>query len=90
MKLLFQSSNGNERVIAEVDSFDEAIDVIDKFLDEHNFKSYYKRMWFHEGRMCIDCGSWYEFFFLEPWTRAEELELMRIVGDIKDVENNEE
>jgi len=64
MKLLFQSSNGSERVIAEVNSFAEASEEMDKFLDEHSFKSYYKRLWEEDGRLKIDVGSWSEFFFI--------------------------
>lgn len=67
MKLLFQSSDGNERLIAEVGSFAEANDEMDKFMEERNFKSYYKRVWDDgENRLMVDVGSWSEFFILEP------------------------
>lgn len=65
MKLLFQSSDGNERLIAEVGSFAEANDEMDKFMEERNFKSYYKRVWDESGRLKVDVGSWSEFFFVE-------------------------
>lgn len=65
MKLLFQNSQGEERVIANVDSFSEACEEIDKFIDERNFKSHYKRVWEQDGRLKFDVGSWTEFFFLE-------------------------
>lgn len=66
MKLLFRSSDGNERIIAEISSLDEANIEIDKFLEEHNYISYYRRLWNEsDNRMVIDVGSWSEFFVLE-------------------------
>ena len=66
MKLLLRSSNGNERIIAEISSLDEANIEIDKFLEEHNYISYYRRLWNEsDNRMVIDVGSWSEFFVLE-------------------------
>lgn len=68
MKLLFQNSQGKERIVAEVDSFKEACEEMDKFMEERNFESYYKRVWEHDGRLKVDCGSWSEFFFVEGCT----------------------
>ena len=65
MKLLFQSSDGSERVIAEVDNQDDAFNEINKFLDEHNFKSYYMRIWEKDGCKYVDVGSHTEFFIVE-------------------------
>lgn len=65
MKLLFQNSNGSERIIADVNSFEEANEEMDKFMEERNFKSYYKRLWDEDGRLKIDVGSWSEFFFID-------------------------
>lgn len=70
MKLFFQSSNGNERVIADVDTWCSACSEINKFLDEHNFKSYYKRLWQENNRVYVDVGSHTEFFIVEPCTMA--------------------
>lgn len=67
MKLLFQSSNGSERVIAEVNSFAEANEEMDKFMEERNFQSYYKRLWDRDGRLMVDVGSWTEFFIVEGY-----------------------
>lgn len=68
MKLLFQSSNGSERVIAEVNSFAEANEEMDKFMEERNFQSYYKRLWDRDGRLMVDVGSWTEFFIVEGYS----------------------
>ena len=67
MKLLFQNSAGNERVIADVDNWSSANNEMDKFMEERNYKSYYKRTWEENGRLIIDVGSWYEFFIIEPY-----------------------
>ena len=65
MKLIFQNSRGEERVIAEPQNREEVHKEIKKFLDEHNFKSYYTRIWEENGRLKYDVGSHTEFFFLE-------------------------
>ena len=65
MKLIFQNSRGEERVIAEPMNKEEVHKEIKKFLDEHNFKSYYTRIWEENGRLKYDVGSHTEFFFLE-------------------------
>ena len=42
-KVIFQNSRKLEREIGTAADMDGAYKVIDKFLDEHDFKSYYKR-----------------------------------------------
>lgn len=64
MKLYFENSLGKERVIAEVENEDEAFKEIHKFLDEHNYKSYYTRTWTVDGVKYFDVGSWSEKFLL--------------------------
>ena len=64
MKLYFENSRGIERLIAEVSTEKEAFKEIHKFLDEHNYKSYYTRTWMANGRKCFDVGSHSEFFWL--------------------------
>lgn len=65
MKLYFQNSYGGERVIAEVQNEQEAMKEIEKFLDDHNYKSYYTRSWIENGQKWYDVGSWSEFFILD-------------------------
>ncbi len=65
MKVIFQNSQGKERIIAEVESKEQAFEQIYKFLDEHNFRSYYMRECNENGRIKIDVGSHTEFFYLE-------------------------
>ena len=50
MKLYFKNSYGDERVIAEVQNEQEAMKEIKKFLDDHNYKSYYTRTWTERNR----------------------------------------
>ena len=71
MKLLFQNSRGEERVIAEPSNREEVNKEINKFLDAHNFKSYYTRVWETDGRLIFDIGSWSEVFILEGMSFEE-------------------
>ncbi len=71
MKLYFKNRKGKERVIAEPANKEEVTKEIKKFIDDHNFKSYYTRVWEENGRLKFDCGSWSEFFFLEGMTFEE-------------------
>ena len=64
MKLYFENSYGEERVIAEVQNEQEAMKEINKFLDDHNYKSYYTRTWEHNGVKYFDVGSWSELMVL--------------------------
>ena len=65
MLLNFENSMGVERLIAVVDTVGQAHREIKKFLDEHNYKSYYTRSWSPEpGHTIFDVGSHTEFFHL--------------------------
>ena len=66
--LYFQRSNGEHRLLATDITEDEAYEVMHKFMDEHNFKSYYTRSWEQDGVKWYDTGSWTEFF---KWTNKE-------------------
>ena len=63
MKLYFQNSRGVERMIAEHSNREEVVEEINKFLDDHNYKSYYMQVCEDNGRLMIDVGSWSEFFY---------------------------
>ena len=72
MKLIFQNSRGEERVIAEPQDKKEAVKEINKFLDDHNYKSYYMNVCEDDnGRLRIDVGSWSEFMVIEGMTFEE-------------------
>lgn len=55
-------------MIAEVETKGQAITTINKFLEEHNYTSYYTREWVENGRTKIDVGSHTEFFYLKEIT----------------------
>lgn len=71
MKLFFQNSKGEERLIAEPVNREEVNKEINKFLEDHNFKSYYIRVLEADGRLIFDVGSHTEFFILEGTTFEE-------------------
>lgn len=63
MKLEFYGENGR-RTIGKPKTVEKAWDIINKFLADHNFKSYYSRINFFEDMWEIDVGSWTEKFIL--------------------------
>lgn len=73
MKLYFENSYSERRLIAEPKCETEVIQEIYKFIDKCNenkpedkkFHSYYTRIWEEEGFTVYDVGSWSERFLLE-------------------------
>ena len=66
--LYFQNSRGEYRLLLADVTEDEALKEMHKFMDDHNFKSYYTRSWEIDGVKTYDVGSWTEFFH---WTKKE-------------------
>ena len=63
MKLYFENSRGQRRVIAEPQTEDEAWKEIHKFCEDKNFKIYYVREWKDkDGLKWYDVGSHTEYF----------------------------
>jgi hypothetical protein len=58
----FINSQNQEREIGKAITQKEAYEIINKFLEDHNFKSYYTRVNMHEQYLFIDVGSHSEFF----------------------------
>ena len=52
------------RIIGGAETIKECHQIIMKFLDEHDYKSYYQRMWVEDGKVAVDVGSWSEFFWI--------------------------
>jgi hypothetical protein len=73
-KLWFQNSNGEERVIADADTTNDVFTAIRNFLDDHNYKSYYTRIWIKNNRTFYDVGSWSEFFIWDNVPAGENNE----------------
>lgn len=65
MKLIFKNSKGKERVIAEPQTEEAAMEYIRQFCEERNFEIYYVRSWMSGDRKKYDVGSHTEFFYLE-------------------------
>ena len=65
-RVTFENNRRIERTIGHAETEDEAFKIIDDFLDEHNYKSYYKRISYIEEKCAkwIDVGSWAEFFYI--------------------------
>lgn len=65
MKLYFENSYGQRRIIAKPQNDDEAMKEIRKFCKDRKFKIYYVRKWQNDkGEKVYDVGSWSEFFYL--------------------------
>lgn len=60
--LYFIRSNGEYKLLAENVTNSQALMKINQFLDEHKFKSYYKRTWETTSGTMFDVGSHTEFF----------------------------
>lgn len=66
MKLYFENSRGQRRIIAEPQTEDEAWKEVSKFCKDRNFKIPYIREWRDtEGLKWYDVGSHSEFFMLD-------------------------
>lgn len=66
MNLYFRDGYGDKRLIATNLQLEEEIWVhIQKFLDDHDFKSYYTRTWYENGYTWYDVGSHTEFFIVD-------------------------
>lgn len=63
MKLYFQNSYGERRLIGEPSSHEESSQIYQKFCEDRNFKIYYVRSWTtSKGEKYYDVGSHTEFF----------------------------
>ena len=66
MKLYFENSRGERRIIAEPETEESAMETVHAFCEERNFKIYYIRSWRdNNGLKVYDVGSWTERFLLE-------------------------
>ena len=65
MNVYFRDSLGQKRLLEHVGTKEQVWKVIKKFLDDHNFTSYYTRTWFANGYTWYDVGSHTEFFLVD-------------------------
>ena len=65
-KVNFVNSRKESREIGKARNFKQANKIILRFLDNHNYKTYYQRTWVDvDGKTWVDVGSWSEFFFIK-------------------------
>ena len=66
MNVYFRDSYGKRRLLeANVKDKEAVWKIIQKFLDDHNYKSYYTRVWYNEGYTWYDVGSHTEYFLVD-------------------------
>ena len=66
MKLYFENSRGNRRIIGKPQTEDDAWKIIKEFCENRHFKIYYIRTWRdNDGLKVYDIGSHTEFFYLD-------------------------
>lgn len=85
-EVYFENKNEEQKFLAECDSFNEAMKAITNFLEDHNFKHYYSRMWIIKpGCLKIDVGSHIEFFYV-----ISDIEsISNVMNEIKGEENEQ-
>ena len=64
MKLYFQRSNGEYKKLSDFATKENVGDMINNFLQAHNYQSYYTNIWLDERGTIYDVGSHTEFFVL--------------------------
>ena len=66
LNVMLENSTGQLRIIGTAETNDEAFKVINDFLTDHNYKSYYQRIWKKGDKTTvIDVGSHTEFFYIQ-------------------------
>ena len=66
LNVMFENSKSQKRIIGTAETNDEAFKVINDFLTDHNYKSYYTRTWKKDDKTTvIDVGSHTEFFYIQ-------------------------
>ena len=66
LNVMFENFKGQKRIIGTAETESGAFKLINNFLAEHNYKSYYKRTWkIDDNTMAVDVGSWSERFYIQ-------------------------
>ena len=66
LDVMFENSKGQKRIIGTAETNDEVFKVINDFLIDHNYKSYYTRTWKKDDKTTVvDVGSHTEFFYIQ-------------------------
>ena len=66
LNVLLENPKSQKRIIGTAETNDEAFKVINDFLTDHNYKSYYTRTWKKDDKTTVvDVGSYTEFFYIQ-------------------------
>ena len=66
LNVIFENSKGQSRTIGTAENEESAFKVINDFLDDHNYKSYYQRTWKKDDKTTVvDVGSHTELFYIQ-------------------------
>ena len=66
MNVYFRDSYGEKRLLAkDVPTKEVAWRHMQSFMDAHDFKCHYTRIWFEDGYTWFDVGSHTEFFLID-------------------------
>lgn len=73
MKLTYKDKNDKLRFVSKPNSISKALQDINVYIKElnPNFRIPYKRLGFEEDKICIDVGSWSEFFYITEFTEED-------------------
>ena len=64
--VVFKNSEDKKRIIGTAGTESGAFKLINNFLTEHNYKSYYKRTYKTDDKTtAVDVGSWAERFYIQ-------------------------
>lgn len=74
MKFTFKNSSGEERFLADVEKEEDVWQIMQDFLKEHDFKSYYTRVIAYPNFKEYDVGSHTEFFYLYTSEKEDDEE----------------
>lgn len=80
MNLIFERRDGTRiTLLSYAETLQEIWDRIEQFLDDNNFKSYYKRVNAEtDNSIWIDVGSYTEFFIVEGISLNEYIEALKV------------
>ena len=78
MKLTYKDRNDKLRFVSHQNSIKEALQDVDTYIKElnPNFKIPYKRLDFGDKEICVDVGSWSEFFYITEFTEDDLMDFM--------------
>ena len=66
LNVMFENSKGQKRTIGTAGTESGAFKLINNFLADHNYKSYYQRTWNKDDKTTVvDVGSHTEFFYIQ-------------------------